>query len=417
MCLHLHEVLWPRIEADAGLTRVYRDIEIPTAEILARIERQGVLVDASKLQTQSHELGQRLLQLEQEAYAIAGQPFNLGSPKQIGEILFTKLGLPIVKKTATGAASTDEEVLSELALEFPLPAKILEVRALSKLKSTYTDKLPLQINPATGRIHTNYAQAVAVTGRLSSNEPNLQNIPIRTAEGRRVREAFIAPPGRVIASADYSQIELRILAHLSEDPGLIAAFQQGDDFHAAVSAQLGVDRRAAKAINFGIVYGLGAAALGNDLGITQAEAKAFIDRYFQTFPKVAAFIEAKKEEVRRQGFVETLFGRRRYLPDIASPNMGLRSAAERMAVNMPCQGTQADLIKMAMIRLGEVLDLEQSRMLLQIHDELLLEVRPKVLEPVGVELRKIMSEVTELRVPIEVGLKTGSNWADLAALT
>lgn len=421
MCLHLHEVLWPRIEADAGLTHVYRDIEMPTAEILARIERQGVLVDAAKLQTQSHELGQRLLQLEQEAYAIAGQPFNLGSPKQIGEILFTKLGLPIVKKTATGAASTDEEVLSELALEFPLPAKILEVRALSKLKSTYTDKLPLQINPATGRIHTNYAQAVAVTGRLSSNEPNLQNIPIRTAEGRRVREAFIAPPGYVIVSADYSQIELRIMAHISEDPGLLRAFQEGQDVHRATASEVfgtpldevsSEQRRYAKTINFGLIYGMGAFGLAQSLGIEQKAAKDYIDRYFTRFAGVKRYMDETKVEAKAKGYVETVFGRRLWLPEINSGNGPRRSGAERQAINAPMQGTAADLIKLAMIAVQRELDAagKVTKMVMQVHDELVFEVPEAELDWVKTEVPRLMAGVAALKVPLLAEVGVGANW-------
>ena len=421
MCLHLHELLWPRIEADAGLTRVYRDIEMPTAEILARIERHGVLVDAAKLQAQSHELGQRLLQLEQEAYAIAGQPFNLGSPKQIGEILFTKLGLPIVKKTATGAASTDEEVLSELALEFPLPAKILEVRALSKLKSTYTDKLPLQINPATGRIHTNYAQAVAVTGRLSSNEPNLQNIPIRTAEGRRVREAFIAPPGCVIVSADYSQIELRIMAHISEDPGLLRAFQEGQDVHRATASEVfgtpleevsSEQRRYAKTINFGLIYGMGAFGLAQSLGIEQKAAKDYIDRYFTRFAGVKRYMDETKLEAKAKGYVETVFGRRLWLPEINSGNGPRRSGAERQAINAPMQGTAADLIKLAMIAVQHELDAagKATKMVMQVHDELVFEVPEAELDWVKAEVPRLMAGVAALKVPLLAEVGVGANW-------
>jgi DNA polymerase-1 len=412
----LFEHLRPDLE-EKSVKRVFYEIEMPLMPVLVQMERFGIAIDQKHLEKLGDTMREHLIGLEKKIRDSAGQDFNVNSPSQLQEILFTKLKLPTqgIKKVQSGH-STDAESLQKLREAHPMIGLLLEYREMSKLFNTYVETLP-KLADQHGVIHTSYQQIGAATGRMASINPNLQNIPVKSELGQEVRRAFVARPGWVLLAADYSQIELRILAHLSEDPGLIAAFQQGDDFHAAVSAQLGVDRRAAKAINFGIVYGLGAAALGNDLGITQAEAKAFIDRYFQTFPKVAAFIEAKKEEVRRQGFVETLFGRRRYLPDIASPNMGLRSAAERMAVNMPCQGTQADLIKMAMIRLGEVLDLEQSRMLLQIHDELLLEVRPKALEAVGSQVRQVMSEVTELRVPIEVGLKTGSNWADLAALT
>ncbi|MET0518815.1 MAG: DNA polymerase I, partial [Burkholderiaceae bacterium] len=314
MCLQVHQILWPQIQADAGLTRVYRDIEMPASALLARIERTGVLIDGPRLQAQSHELAQRLVAIEQQAYEIAGQPFNMGSPKQIGEILFNKLGLPVVKKTATGAPSTDEEVLDKLAEDYPLPAKILEYRGLAKLKSTYTDKLPLQVNAATGRVHTNYAQAVAVTGRLSSNDPNLQNIPIRTAEGRKVREAFVAPPGCHIVSADYSQIELRIMADISGDPGLLRAFQDGLDVHRATASEVfgtpvaevtNEQRRYAKTINFGLIYGMGVFGLSQALGIEQKAARDYIDRYFQRFAGVKRYMDETKQSAREKGYVET----------------------------------------------------------------------------------------------------------------
>ncbi len=421
MCLHLQEVLAPQIAADAGLTRVYRDIEMPTAELLFRIERQGVLIDATRLQAQSHEIGQRLVGLEQQCYEIAGQPFNIGSPKQIGEILFNKLGLPVVKKTATGAPSTDEEVLTELAADYPLPAKILEYRGLAKLKSTYTDKLPLQINPATGRVHTNYAQAVAVTGRLSSNEPNLQNIPIRTPEGRRVREAFVAPPGHVIVSADYSQIELRIMAHISEDTGLLKAFQDGQDVHKATASEVfGVplaevsteQRRYAKTINFGLIYGMGAFGLAQSLGIEQKAAKDYIDRYFTRFAGVKRYMDETKLRAKERGFVETVFGRRLWLPQIASGNAGLRSGAERQAINAPMQGTAADLIKLAMIAVQAELDRLQKRtvIVMQVHDELVFEVPQDELDWVRTEVPRLMAGVAELKVPLLAEVGVGSNW-------
>ncbi|MFY8116498.1 MAG: DNA polymerase I, partial [Roseateles sp.] len=358
MCVQLSELLLPQIQAEAGLNFVYEQIELPTSAALARVERTGVLIDASRLQAQSHELAQRLLALEQQAYEIAGQPFNMGSPKQIGEILFNKLGLPVVKKTATGAPSTDEEVLDKLAQDYPLPAKILEYRGLAKLKSTYTDKLPLMINPATGRVHTTYAQAVTVTGRLSSNEPNLQNIPIRTAEGRKVREAFIAPPGHCIVSADYSQIELRIMAHISEDPGLLRAFQEGQDVHRATASEVfGVplaevtseQRRYAKTINFGLIYGMGAFGLAQSLGIEQKAAKDYIDRYFTRFAGVKRYMDETKSRAAELGYVQTLFGRRIYLPEIKGGNGPRRAGAERQSINAPMQGTAADLIKLAMV--------------------------------------------------------------------
>ncbi|MFY9512707.1 MAG: DNA polymerase, partial [Rubrivivax sp.] len=347
MALQVHQVLWPQIEAEAGLRFVYEHIEMPASAVLQRIERQGVLIDAAVLARQSQELAERMVALEQEAYGIAGQPFNMGSPKQIGEILFNKLGLPVKKKTATGAPSTDEEVLQELAADFPLPAKILDHRSLAKLKGTYTDKLPLMVNPATGRVHTNYAQAVAVTGRLASNDPNLQNIPIRTPEGRRVREAFIAPAGHHIVSADYSQIELRIMAHISEDPGLLRAFADGIDVHKATASEVfgvpvaevsGEQRRYAKTINFGLIYGMGAFGLASSLGIEQKAARDYIERYFARFAGVKRYMESTKASAQELGYVQTMFGRRIYLPDIRGGNGPRRSGAERQAINAPMQG-------------------------------------------------------------------------------
>jgi DNA polymerase-1 len=423
MCLHLHQVLWPQIEAEAGLTRIYRDIEMPTSNLLARIERHGVLIDAARLQSQSHEIGQRLIALEQQCYEIAGQPFNIGSPKQIGDILFGKLGLPVVKKTATGAPSTDEEVLTELAADFPLPAKILEYRGLSKLKSTYTDKLPQQINAATGRVHTNYAQAVAVTGRLSSNEPNLQNIPIRTAEGRRVREAFVAPAGCRIVSADYSQIELRIMAHISEDPGLLKAFQEGQDVHRATASEVfGValdevsseQRRYAKTINFGLIYGMGAFGLAASLGIEQKAAKDYIERYFTRFAGVKRYMDETKARAAELGYVETLFGRRIYLPEIRGGNGPRRAGAERQAINAPMQGTAADLIKLAMLAVQDGLDRagKQSSIVMQVHDELVFEVPEAELDWMRAEVPKLMAGVAELKVPLLAEVGVGSNWEE-----
>ncbi|MFT7721853.1 MAG: DNA polymerase I [Roseateles sp.] len=421
MCLHLHQVLWPQIEADAGLTRIYRDIEMPTAALLARIERHGVLIDAARLQAQSHEIGQRLLRLEQQCYDVAGQPFNIGSPKQIGDILFNKLGLPVVKKTATGAPSTDEEVLTELAADYPLPARILEYRGLAKLKSTYTDKLPQQINPATGRVHTNYAQAVAVTGRLSSNEPNLQNIPIRTPEGRRVREAFVAPGGCRIVSADYSQIELRIMAHISGDPGLLKAFHDGLDVHRATASEVfGVplaevsaeQRRYAKTINFGLIYGMGAFGLAQALGIEQKAAKDYIDRYFTRFAGVKRYMDETKAGAAEKGYVETLFGRRIYLPEIRGGNGQRRAGAERQAINAPMQGTAADLIKLAMLAVQAELDRtgKLSRIIMQVHDELVFEVPEAELDWVRTEVPRLMAGVAQLKVPLIAEVGVGGNW-------
>ncbi|MCE4536204.1 DNA polymerase I [Pelomonas sp. P7] len=423
MCLHLHQVLWPLIEADAGLTRIYRDIEIPTAELLARIERHGVLIDSEKLKLQSHEIGQRLVLLEQQCYDIAGQPFNIGSPKQIGDMLFGKLGLPVIKKTATGAPSTDEEVLTELAADFPLPAKILEHRGLSKLKSTYTDKLPLQVNARTGRVHTNYAQAVAVTGRLSSNEPNLQNIPIRTAEGRRVREAFIAPEGCRIVSADYSQIELRIMAHISEDPGLLRAFQEGQDVHRATASEVfgtpldevsSEQRRYAKTINFGLIYGMGAFGLASALGIEQKAAKDYIDRYFTRFAGVKRYMDETKASAAERGYVETLFGRRIYLPEIRGGNGARRAGAERQAINAPMQGTAADLIKLAMLAVQAELDRagKAARIVMQVHDELVFEVPEAEIDWMRTEVPRLMAGVAALKVPLLAEVGVGANWEE-----
>ncbi|NMM78821.1 DNA polymerase I, partial [Acidovorax sp. SRB_24] len=349
--LDVHRVLWPQLQADEKLRGIY-ELEMASSEALFRIERNGVLIDAATLAAQSHELGQRIVQLEAEAYEIAGQPFNLSSPKQLGEIFFDKLGMPVVKKTATGARSTDEEVLEKLALDFPLPAKLLEHRSLCKLKGTYTDKLAQLAHPRTGRVHTHYAQAVAVTGRLSSNEPNLQNIPIRTPEGRRIRAAFVAPPGRVIASADYSQVELRIMAHLSGDEALLHAFREGLDVHRATAAEVfGValdevsseQRRYAKVINFGLIYGMSSFGLAKNLGIETKAAAAYIDRYFQRYPGVKRYMDETKAQAKAQGYVETVLGRRLYLPEINSPNGPRRSGAERAAINAPMQGTAADL--------------------------------------------------------------------------
>ncbi len=423
MCLHLHGVLWPQIEADAGLTHIYRDIEMPTAELLARVERNGVLIDSERLKMQSHEIGQRLVLLEQQCYEIAGQPFNIGSPKQIGDILFTKLGLPVVKKTATGAPSTDEEVLTELAADFPLPAKILEYRGLAKLKSTYTDKLPLQINAHTGRVHTNYAQAVAITGRLSSNEPNLQNIPIRTAEGRRVREAFIAPAGFSIVSADYSQIELRIMAHISEDPGLLRAFQEGQDVHRATASEVfnvplgevsNEQRRYAKTINFGLIYGMGAFGLASALGIEQKAARDYIERYFTRFAGVKRYMDETKASAAELGYVSTLFGRRIYLPEIRGGNGQRKAGAERQAINAPMQGTAADLIKLAMLAVQAELDRagKQSKIVMQVHDELVFEVPQAELDWMRAEVPRLMAGVAALKVPLLAEVGVGSNWEE-----
>ena len=421
MTLQLHQRLWPQLEKDAGLRFVYEHIELPVSVVLERVERHGVLIDAGVLARQSHELGERLLLLERQAYEAAGQPFNMGSPKQIGEILFTKLGLPVKKKTATGAPSTDEEVLQELAADYPLPAKILEHRSLAKLKGTYTDKLPLMVNPQTGRVHTNYAQAVAVTGRLSSNDPNLQNIPIRTPEGRRVREAFIAPPGHVLMSADYSQIELRIMAHISEDPALLHAFAHGIDVHRATASEVfnvavlevsSEQRRYAKVINFGLIYGMGAFGLASNLGIEQKAAKDYIDRYFARFAGVKRYMDDTRASAKAKGYVETVFGRRLWLPEINSGNGPRKAGAERQAINAPMQGTAADLIKLAMIAVQKVLDDEgrATRMVMQVHDELVLEVPSAELDWAQEALPRLMAGVAHLRVPLLAEVGVGPNW-------
>ncbi len=419
--LQLHLALYPSIRDDAKLEYVYRDIEIPTARVLQRIERNGVLIDAELLTRQSDELGRKMLALEQQAYEAAGQPFNLGSPKQLGELLFDKLGLPIVKKTATGAPSTDEEVLSRLAADYPLPRIVLEHRGLSKLKSTYTDKLPRMVNPSTGRVHTSYGQAIAVTGRLASNDPNLQNIPIRTAEGRRIREAFIAPPDSVIMSADYSQIELRIMAHISGDEGLTRAFAEGLDVHRATASEVfGVpvaevsaeQRRYAKTINFGLIYGMSAFGLAASLHIERDAAKHYIERYFARYPGVQRYMENTRQQAKAQGYVETVFGRRLWLAEINSPNGPRRQAAERAAINAPMQGTAADLVKMAMIQVQGWLDTQAlaAKLIMQVHDELVLEVPQAELDRVRDGVTTLMTNVATLHVPLEVGVGIGPNW-------
>jgi DNA polymerase-1 len=419
--LQLHQVMWPHVAESDKLTYIYEKIELPTAEVLLRVERNGVLIDCDLLATQSNELGRRMLDIEREAYELAGQPFNLNSPKQIGEIFFDKLKLPVVKKTPSGTPSTDEEVLQKLAEDYPLPKVLLDYRSLSKLKSTYTDKLPRMLNPATGRVHTNYAQAVAVTGRLSSNEPNLQNIPIRTAEGRRIREAFIAPPGSVIMSADYSQIELRIMAHLSEDEAMLRAFAEGEDIHRATAAEIfaiapadvtSEQRRYAKVINFGLIYGMSSFGLASNLGVERAAAQMYIDKYFQRFVGVKRFMDETRARAKRDGYVETVFGRRLWLPEINSPNGPRRQGAERAAINAPMQGTAADLIKLSMIAVQHWLDAEklQSLMVMQVHDELVLEVREEELDLVKKRLPELMAGVATLKVPLLAEVGVGPNW-------
>jgi DNA polymerase-1 len=421
LTLHVHETLWPRLQAESGLLDIYQRFELPTSRVLQRIERNGVLIDANLLRQQSHELAQRIVALEQEAYELAGQPFNLGSPKQLGEILFVKQGLPVVKKTATGVPSTNEEVLEKLAEDYPLPARILEYRGMAKLKSTYTDKLPLMINEATGRVHTTYAQAVAVTGRLASNDPNLQNIPVRTAEGRRIREAFIAPPGHFIVSADYSQIELRIMAHISQDENLLRAFAEGMDVHRATASEVfGVpvdevsseQRRYAKVINFGLIYGMSAHGLAKNLGIERSAASAYIERYFHRFAGVKRYMDDTRAQAKAQGYVETVFGRRLWLPEINSPNGPSRAGAERAAINAPMQGTAADLIKLAMVAVQDTLDAQgkATLMIMQVHDELVFQVPEAELDWAKAEVPRLMASVASLRVPLLAEVGAGPNW-------
>ncbi len=419
--LRLHEVLYPHIARDEKLNFVYEQIELPTAEVLFDIECTGVLLDSQLLADQSHELGMKLIELERQAQELAGQPFNLNSPKQIQDILFNQLGLPVKKKTPSGTPSTDEDVLQELALDYPLPKMLLEYRGLAKLKSTYTDKLPRMVNARTGRVHTSYNQAVAVTGRLASSDPNLQNIPVRSQEGRRIREAFIAPPGSVLVSADYSQIELRIMAHLSHDAGLLKAFAAGEDIHRATAAEVfGVSvgevsneqRRYAKVINFGLIYGMSAFGLASQLGIERAAAQSYIDRYFARYPGVADYMNRTRELARAQGYVETVFGRRLWLPEIHGGNGMRRQAAERAAINAPMQGTAADLIKLAMIAVHRYLQHEKrgSRIIMQVHDELVLEVPEAELTMIRAELPRLMGGVAQLEVPLEVSVGVGPNW-------
>ncbi|MFO1396122.1 MAG: DNA polymerase I [Burkholderiales bacterium] len=419
--LRLHRALYPAIEKDAKLDYVYTKLELPVRDVLFRMERNGILIDSARLAAQSRELGERILAFEQQAYALAGGPFNLGSPKQICEILFTRMNLPVLKKTATGQPSTDEEVLQELAANYPLPKLLLEHRALSKLKSTYTDKLPQMVNAKTGRVHTTFAQATAVTGRLASTDPNLQNIPVRTAEGRRIREAFIAPPDHVLVSADYSQIELRIMAHLSGDAALVNAFNTGQDIHRATAAEIfGVtpqevsadQRRYIKAVNFGLIYGMGAFGLAQQLGIERGAAQQFIDKYFARYPGVAEYMQRTREVAREQGYVETVFGRRLWLPDIKAGGGPRRAAAERAAINAPMQGTAADLIKLAMIAVQRHLDDERlgTKLVLQVHDELVLEVPDAERARIETELPRLMTNVAELRVPLVADVGVGANW-------
>jgi DNA polymerase-1 len=417
--LQLHQTLSPQLQG--RLNEVYRDIELPAREALFKMECNGVLIDSGKLARQSHELGEKLMLIEAQAFAAAEQPFNLNSPKQIQEILFDKLGLPVKKKTPSGAPSTDEEVLQELALDYPLPKILLEHRGIAKLKSTYTDKLPKMVNARTGRVHTSYSQAVAVTGRLASSDPNLQNIPVRTAEGRRIREAFIAPANSRIISADYSQIELRIMAHLSGDEGLLRAFANGEDIHRATAAEVfgaaldevtSEQRRYAKVINFGLIYGMSAYGLASQLNIENSAAKQYIDRYFARYPGVKRYMDDTREQAKRFGYVETWFGRRLWLPEINGANGMRRQAAERAAINAPMQGTAADLIKLAMVKVQDWLEQEklQTKLIMQVHDELVLEVPQEELALVKEKVRELMCNVAELKVPLEVGMGEGANW-------
>ena len=422
LTLRLHEVLQEKLAKTPTLAPVLDDIEMPLMPVLARIERQGALVDANLLGNQSVELGNKMTELEREAFAIAGEEFNLGSPKQLGVILYEKLGMPIISKTATGQPSTAEAVLAELAeQDYPLPKVLMQYRSMSKLKSTYTDRLPEQINPRTGRIHTSYHQAVAVTGRLSSSDPNLQNIPIRTAEGRRIRQAFVAPAGYKLLAADYSQIELRIMAHLAKDEGLLHAFRNDLDVHRATAGEVfGVElpdvtndmRRSAKAINFGLIYGMSAFGLAKQIGVDRKQSQAYVDRYFARYPGVLNYMERTRTQAAEQGYVETIFGRRLYLPDINAKNQALRKGAERMAINAPMQGTAADIIKRAMVAVNGWLDASglDARVILQVHDELVLEVREDLVEQISQDIRVHMSGAAELDVPLLVEVGVGNNW-------
>ncbi len=419
--LRLHNTLWPQLGDHKALRQLFEDIEMPLVPVLSRIERNGVLVDAELLDRQSGELAGRIAELEQQAYEMAGESFNLGSPKQIQEILYNKLGLPVLRKTPKGQPSTAESTLQELAMDYPLPKLILDHRGLSKLKSTYTDKLPGQINTRTGRVHTSYHQAIASTGRLSSSDPNLQNIPVRSEEGRRIRQAFIAPEGYQILAADYSQIELRILAHLSDDQGLKQAFNEGADIHRATAAEIfsippqsvtPLQRRNAKAINFGLIYGMSAFGLARQLGIGRNEAQSYMDLYFSRYPKVKGFMDQMREQAREQGYVETLYGRRLYLPEINSRNAQRRQYAERAAINAPMQGTAADIIKLAMLATDNWLNHKgkTTRMIMQVHDELVFEVAADEIEATTEQIRNCMTNVVSLTVPLIIDIGIGANW-------
>ncbi len=421
--LRLHNHINALLEADEKLNRVYKEIEMPLVPVLSRIERTGVFIDDMLLSAQSQEIAQRLDELEAKAYELAGKEFNLSSPKQLQAILFDEMKLPVIKKTPSGAPSTNEEVLQELALDYPLPKLILEYRGLAKLKSTYTDKLPKMINPTTGRVHTSYHQGVTATGRLSSTDPNLQNIPIRNEEGRRIRQAFVAPHGWKILAVDYSQIELRIMAHLSGDQALLDAFREGKDIHAATAAEIiGVDidsvsseqRRRAKAVNFGLIYGMSAFGLAKQLGIPRGEAQHYMDTYFERYPGVMQYMEDTRSQASEQGYVETLYGRRLHLPEIKSRNGMRRKAAERAAINAPMQGTAADIIKKAMLLVDEWIEAQTGepkvRMLMQVHDELVFEVREDALQDVESNIQKLMESAAELDVPLVADAGHGDNW-------
>lgn len=420
--LRLHEVLWPQLEQEAGLASVLQEMEVPLLSVLSRMERNGVLIDPALLGRHSMELTTRLAELESKAHELAGEPFNLASTKQLQGILFEKLGLPVLKKTPGGAPSTNEEVLAELALDYPLPAVLLEYRGLAKLKSTYTDKLPQMINPATGRVHTSYHQAVTATGRLSSTDPNLQNIPVRNEEGRRIRQAFIAGAGNQIIAADYSQIELRIMAHLSGDAGLLRAFSEGKDIHRATAAEVfglpleqvsAEQRRSAKAINFGLIYGMSAFGLARQLGIGRNDAQRYMDLYFERYPGVLTYMERTREQAHAQGYVETLFGRRLQLPDIRSRNAMRRKGAERAAINAPMQGTAADIIKRAMLAVDAWLATPEAdgiRMIMQVHDELVFEVQQEKVALCSAKVRELMQQSATLDVPLLVEVGVGDNW-------
>ena len=419
--LRLHQVLMAKLQQHPALLTLYSEIEIPLVSVLARIESNGVLIDTAMLSQQSLELANHIVALEQQAHDLAGHTFNLGSPKQIQDILYDQQKLPVLKKTPKGQPSTEESVLQELAIDYPLPKLILDYRSLSKLKSTYTDKLPQQVDDKTGRIHTSYHQAVAATGRLSSSDPNLQNIPIRSEEGRKIRQAFIAPKGYKILAADYSQIELRIMAHLSADAGLLKAFGEGEDVHRATAAEVfGVApdqvttdlRRSAKAINFGLIYGMSSFGLAQQLGLSRSQAQSYIDLYFARYPGVKNYMDRIREQAREQGYVETLFGRRLYLPEIKSRNAARRQYAERTAINAPMQGTAADIIKRAMISADQWLLEEKpdARMIMQVHDELVFEAAEDQLDHFTAIIRTIMCSAADLNVPLIVDIGVGSNW-------